>query len=91
MTPFERVRISRNWKLGFFQEKQFLKSKVKYIPWLQLEKELLWISRGDQILAFARTKEGINSGTPTYKICVKNKADVSRFVKRDDLILCGNT
>ncbi|RZC34718.1 F-box/WD repeat-containing protein 4 [Asbolus verrucosus] len=61
LSPFERLRISRNWKLGVYSEKSLLYSKAKYIPWLQLEKDLLWLSRDGYVKAYRRNSKGINT------------------------------
>ncbi|XP_063912481.1 F-box/WD repeat-containing protein 4 [Zophobas morio] len=89
LSSFERLRVSRNWKLGLYKERMLLYSKIKYIPWLQLEKNLLWISRGRCIQAYKRSSKGINTRNVVYTIKGSKNADVCRFVKKSNYILSG--
>jgi hypothetical protein len=91
LSPFERLRICRNWKLGIYSEKTLLYSKTKYIPWLQLDKNLLWLSREGFIRAYRRNSKGINTREVVHCIKGKTRAEVCRFVKKKNYILSGQT
>ncbi|EEZ99019.2 F-box/WD repeat-containing protein 4-like Protein [Tribolium castaneum] len=91
LSQFERLRISKNWCSGLYDEKRLLYNKDRYFPCLQLEKDLLWFSRGAHIFAYKRTKAGIDTRNPVYTITSRDNADIFRFVKRNNLVLSGQT
>lgn len=59
------------------------------MPWLQLEDSQLWISQGKTILRVQRLpEEGLKMQAP---ICIPSEhtEDISRFVKKDDILFTG--
>lgn len=57
------------------------------MPWLQLEKDILWFSRGRQILALKRRP---NSIATVPALCFKpHKEDVSRFIVKNGMVVSG--
>lgn len=91
LSHLERLRITKNWQLGVYDEMLLLYSKIKYFPYLQMERDLLWVSREGYIHGYKRNKNGINPRRPVYSLKAKNNADVFRFVKRKNFILSGQT
>lgn len=87
----ERQRITKNWQLGVYDEKLLFYSKIKYFSYLQMEKDLLWVSRQGYINGYSRNKYGINARRPVHSLKAKNNAEVFCFVKKKNLILSGHT
>jgi len=85
----EKCRISANWRSGYYNEKFYNTSNIKYMPWLQLERDVLWISRGSSIAAFRRHTDGLHMQPPLTVIKTSHTEDISRFVKTDDIIYTG--
>lgn len=57
------------------------------MPWLQLEKDILWFSRGRQILALKRRANSI--ATVPVVSFKPHKEDVSRFVVKNGKVVSG--
>ncbi|XP_034233847.1 F-box/WD repeat-containing protein 4-like isoform X1 [Thrips palmi] len=83
----DRCRVSQNWNLGRYEETIFLHNKTKYMPWLQLEKDIVWFSRGRQILALKRRANSIAT-VPALSF-KPHKEDVSRFVVKNGKVVSG--
>lgn len=58
----DKVRVSQNWRNGVYVETKLLVQSLRYMPRLQLEKELLWVSWGNRIWAHPRHKRKPESG-----------------------------
>jgi len=52
----EAVRISRNWRLAKYSETKLLVQNQRFMPRIQLERDLLWVSWGNRIWAHPRSK-----------------------------------
>ena len=61
----DAVRVSANWRRARYEEAKLLVHNMRYMPRLQLERELLWVSRGNTIWAHPRKKDGTISRTTT--------------------------
>ncbi|KAK3919121.1 F-box/WD repeat-containing protein 4 [Frankliniella fusca] len=83
----ERCRISQNWNSGRYQETIYLNNRTKFMPWLQLERDVLWFSRGRQILALKRRLNAI--GCVPAQSFVPHREDVSRFVVKSGMVISG--
>ncbi|XP_026294386.1 F-box/WD repeat-containing protein 4 [Frankliniella occidentalis] len=83
----ERCRISQNWNSGRYQETIYLNNRTKFMPWLQLERDILWFSRGRQILALKRRLNAIGC-VPSLSF-VPHREDVSRFVVKSGMVVSG--
>ncbi len=53
----DAVRISANWRQARYAETKLLVQNLRFMPRLQLERELLWVSWGNRIWAHPRNKE----------------------------------
>lgn len=84
----EKCRIAANWKRGCYKEKLY-SSKVKYMPWLILESDCLWVSKGCSIFAVRRQGSGLNMHQPFVTLTRGHIDDVCRFVKQSEVIVSG--
>lgn len=90
LKPNEKWRISYNWKIGRFKKSLLLKQNVKYIPWLCLNKDLLWISEGLWVKAYRRTRnQSLSVAMPEFTLRGDSDQDVSKFLHKNGLLLCG--
>ena len=55
----DKVRVSRNWTSGQFSETKLIVQNTRYMPRLQLEQDLLWVSWGNRIWAHPRLSSGL--------------------------------
>ncbi|KAJ1525697.1 hypothetical protein ONE63_008908 [Megalurothrips usitatus] len=83
----ERCRIAQNWDSGRYQETIYLNNRTKFMPWLQLDKDILWFSRGRQILALKRRANSI-AGVPVLSFTA-HREDISRFVVKNGKVMSG--
>jgi WD40 repeat protein len=59
------------------------------MPWISLEKDFLWFTKGDTLLKYRRNpKTGNICGHQLIKVCTKHE-DICRFVIKNDLIISG--
>ncbi|XP_054262418.1 F-box/WD repeat-containing protein 4 isoform X2 [Macrosteles quadrilineatus] len=61
----------------------------RYMPWLWLESQVLWITQGPRILGVPRLKDGIKWHSPHCIVKTAHTDDISRFVKADNVIFSG--
>jgi hypothetical protein len=73
----DRVRVSANWQHGIYAESKLLVQNVRYMPRMQLEREVLWVSWGNRIWAHPRGKDG-QVGRTTTRALKGHTDDVSR-------------
>lgn len=88
LTLREKCRISTNWKRGKFKENVYLSQKTRYMPWLSLNSNYLWVSKGRTILSYQRKHDGIFCSHPVHKL-VGHGDDVCRFVETENVIISG--
>lgn len=98
-TKLEKLRLQNNWKYGIYEEKSFFYSRKKFMPWLKLEKDRLWFSRGPKIYNYKRDKDFIIESKPTFVLtpqyrqsCVGvgfSSADVTKFAVKNNLLVAG--
>lgn len=60
---------------------------VRHLPWLVLEREQLWVSKGKSIQAFRRKKSGLVHVPNMF--LMGHSDDVCRFVSAGGLIVSG--
>ncbi|XP_028135056.1 F-box/WD repeat-containing protein 4 [Diabrotica virgifera virgifera] len=92
LSSFEKVRISRNWIEAKYTESPLLFSKRKFLPYLQLSKKYLWISRGGVIFCYKRRYRNLHAANPHYVLSPpvqRSKADVVNFHVKNNLIVAG--
>ncbi|CAG4948686.1 unnamed protein product [Colias eurytheme] len=96
ITWYNRSRISYNWCKGIFKSKLIVQHSTNYIPWMQLFSDVLILSIGSELKCFAIDKTGFNRGllwsihVPIMQRYDVRTNDVSRFILRENLIVCGN-
>lgn len=60
------------------------------MPWLLLEADQLWMSKGNSLHAFQRTKNGVKMEKPLLSLEKGHIEDIRRFVKAYNTIFsCG--
>lgn len=84
----EKCWQSVRWQTGRYEEKVLLQHYTMYMPWLQLERDALWYSKGAAILKFARLADGSVSDSPV-KTLRGHADDVGRFVCKEGLVVSG--
>ncbi|KAF4522412.1 hypothetical protein B566_EDAN007662 [Ephemera danica] len=92
-TRRELCRQSHNWRIGKYCETVYrfchVRQKTRFMPWLWLEADKLWLSKGNVIEAYIRQKHGHLSGRPLVRLQLNSKEDFSRFVIKDGLLVSG--
>ncbi|XP_075221827.1 F-box/WD repeat-containing protein 4 isoform X2 [Lycorma delicatula] len=84
----QKCRISVNWKLGSYVEKCF-STRIKFMPTLILEKNRLWMSKGENIHVFRRQGSFIHWKNPLFVLSNGHCKDICHFVKIGSLLLSG--
>lgn len=87
LSATSKCRIACNWIRGQYIEKIYYPFKTKYLPWLVLEKDRLWVSKGNCIQAFWRKPSGLVQAP--YISLRGHDDDVCRFVSAGGLIVSG--
>ncbi|CAH2095326.1 unnamed protein product [Euphydryas editha] len=95
---YNRCRISNNWCKGIFRNKIIVQHNTNYMPWLQFcDSDRLYLSVGSQIRCYAIDKKGMSHAkilwsqeVPIIKRRDVRTNDISRFVVKDNVIVCGN-
>ncbi|XP_069698480.1 F-box/WD repeat-containing protein 4 [Periplaneta americana] len=82
-----KCRIAYNWVRGRYSEKIYHPFKTKHLPWLVLERDRLWLSKGKYIRAFQRKSTGLVQSSSLF--LKGHSDDVCRFVSVDGLIVSG--
>ncbi|KAK6635154.1 hypothetical protein RUM43_007982 [Polyplax serrata] len=83
----DKYRLNFHWRNNYYNENIYLKSKERFRPWLHLESNNLFISRGSEILSFKRCKKGI--GKKQSLVFKGHSEDVVRFAVKDGLMISG--
>ena len=60
---------------------------IRFIPWIQLESQTLWYSKGDLIFSYERSFGIFKKKRNIIKL--PNKEDVSKFMLVDDFVICA--
>ncbi|XP_013165887.1 PREDICTED: F-box/WD repeat-containing protein 4-like [Papilio xuthus] len=96
---YSRCRISHNWCKGIFKKQRALHYDTLYIPWLELHKsQMLLLALGSEMFCFSTDRKGSpNCRTSLWSLHVPiirrydiRTNDISRFVIKDNILLCGN-
>ncbi|XP_044762196.1 F-box/WD repeat-containing protein 4 [Coccinella septempunctata] len=89
LTPFEKHRISNNWKVGRYKESKVFLSK-EFIPHFHLEQNSIWFGKDDSIKCYQRSKKKIFSNKLKHDFCGFNYKDVCKFVVKNDKVCTAN-
>lgn len=90
LPPKEKCRVSLNWRRGKCRRVCLIKQRTKYMPWLQLSTNKLWVSQGERILGYRHFKSGVTSHCP-QQILKGHAGDICRFVATDDFVISGGS
>ena len=85
----DAVRVSGNWRRAQYEETKLLVQNTRFMPRLQLERDLLWVSWGNRIWAHPRNPEDGTIARATTRALKGHTDDVSRFVVKDGLLVSG--
>ena len=85
----DKWRISHNWTIGKYTEKSLLYERENYLPWLHLERELVWISRGCYVKAYRRKNGAVNVDGPVYILSGHSLSEISKFAVTEDYVVGG--
>lgn len=88
LQPVEKCWQSVRWKTGRYEEKILLQHRTAYMPWLHLEQDVLWYSKGAVILKFKRLKDG-TIGQDVLLTLRGHRDDVGHFVCKNGLVVGG--
>lgn len=98
-TKLEKLRLQNNWKYGIYSEKSMFPIRKKFMPWIKIDKENLWFSRGHKIFNYKRNKENIIKSKPSYVLIPKyprnysgtglSTFDVTRFTISKNILVAG--
>ncbi|XP_071792667.1 F-box/WD repeat-containing protein 4-like [Asterias amurensis] len=85
----EMCRISLNWTRGNKKENLLYKFKTRYLPWLQLDGQQLYLSQGEKVHSFRLHDNGSIYKKPLVSFHGQLN-DVTQFVvKKDRLLTAG--
>ncbi|CAH1175624.1 unnamed protein product [Phaedon cochleariae] len=89
LSALEKMRIDKNWTIGRYSEKSLLYSKKKIMPWIHMNDQFLWFSRGNEILCFERNYNGINIHKPSFSLKTERNEDIVNFQLNSNFLVCG--
>lgn len=89
LAPFEKHRISNNWKVGRYKESSIYLSRA-FITQFYLEKNSIWIGKGGCIKCCQRVGNTINMHRAKYKLHGYNHTEVCKFVVRNNYVTTVN-
>ncbi|XP_071947428.1 F-box/WD repeat-containing protein 4-like [Antedon mediterranea] len=84
----EICRLSRNWENGLMKDVQLIKLKTQLLPHLQLQKDQLYVSHGENVHCYRIKNNGNISKNPVL-VCSKHVHDICKFVVKDGHIVTG--
>ncbi|XP_069361851.1 F-box/WD repeat-containing protein 4 [Maniola hyperantus] len=95
---YNKCRISHNWCKGIYRNKVIIQHATNYMPWLQLcSSEVWYLSVGSDLRCYSVDKRGLPISSllwtihvPTVKRDDVRTNDISRFIVKDNIIICGN-
>ncbi|XP_020493903.2 F-box/WD repeat-containing protein 4 [Labrus bergylta] len=87
----ERVKVAQNWCDGVCKKTIPLKWKTKLLPWLQLDRDLLFLSQAADIGAYHQHQGTGRLHRSPYEIYSGHKGDVCRFVLTDSHLISGGS
>ncbi|KAL2083459.1 hypothetical protein ACEWY4_021232 [Coilia grayii] len=79
----DRVRTSQNWSQGSCRKETLLKWKPNLLPWLQLDRDVLYLSQAADIGAYHLSAERGRFQHRRFALFSGHQEDVCRFVLTD--------
>ncbi|XP_028176651.1 uncharacterized protein LOC114364627 [Ostrinia furnacalis] len=99
LSIYNQLRISNNWRKGIYKNKVIIQHNTKYMPWLYFHNsQLILLSVGSELHCYEVDRRGTLRGAapiwkfkvPTVKRGDIRTNDISRFVRSENIIFCGN-
>ncbi|CAB3233461.1 unnamed protein product [Arctia plantaginis] len=99
LTWYNRCRISRNWQNGCYKSKELIRHYTNYMPWLKFyNSEVMLLTIGSELVCHQTDNKGVPiCNKRLWKIDVPKVLrqdvrtnDISRFVLKNNLLVCGN-
>uniref|UniRef100_A0A3Q1I204 F-box domain-containing protein n=1 Tax=Anabas testudineus TaxID=64144 RepID=A0A3Q1I204_ANATE len=87
----ERVKIAQNWCKGLCKRVVPLKWKTKLLPWLQLDRNILFLSQAANIGAYYVRQDSGRLQRNPFEIYSGHNGDVCRFVLTDSHLISGGS
>ncbi|KAM4591529.1 F-box/WD repeat-containing protein 4 isoform 2-T2 [Odontesthes bonariensis] len=87
----ERVKMAQNWYSGVYKRSIPLKWKIKLLPWLQLDGDILFLSQASSIGAYHLHQESRRFQRSPFEIYSGHKGDVCRFVPTVSHLISGGS
>lgn len=80
--------VSNNWQCGKYEKKILFSQNAKVIPHIQLTKDILWWSGGNQLYGFRRTEPFQDNN----RIFIHDNvtSDICKFIVNNDYIITGH-
>ncbi|XP_013780611.1 F-box/WD repeat-containing protein 4-like, partial [Limulus polyphemus] len=85
----EKYKVSLNWRKSKYKELGLISQHTKYMPWIQLEADKLWYSKGSNIFCYTRKPRGRLQHKPLL-VLRGHVDDVCHFVCRDGIVYSGS-
>ncbi|KAG8435384.1 hypothetical protein GDO86_013367 [Hymenochirus boettgeri] len=85
----ERVRVSKNWKNGCCRRDTMLKWKRNLMPWICLDRDLLYLSQAEEIRAYRLHSNVKSLHRQPFAAFLGHREDVCRFVLASSHIISG--
>ncbi|XP_054167414.1 F-box/WD repeat-containing protein 4-like [Oppia nitens] len=89
LSTLEKCRVSHNWINGVYKEKVIIRHKTRYLPWICLEKDFLWLTKGNIILRYKRKSNNYCVYKRFVQKLMSATQDICRFVVTNDLVISG--
>lgn len=80
--------VSNNWQYGKYEKKILFSQNRKLIPRIQLTKDILWWSGGNQLYGFKR----IEPFQENNRIFISDnvRSDICKFIVKNEYIITGH-
>ncbi|CAG2164197.1 unnamed protein product [Oppiella nova] len=88
LTPREKCLTSENWRDGVYSERTVVRHKCRFMPWICLQKDFLWFTKGNLIHRYKRNPKSGSVYKHLLKV-YKTGEDICRFVVNDDFVVSG--
>lgn len=87
----ERVRTAQNWYDGVCRRDILLKWKTKLLPWLQLDRDILFMSQAADIQAYHIHRESGRLQQRPSQVYLGHRGDVCRFICTQSHLISGGS
>uniref|UniRef100_A0A8P4GME3 F-box and WD repeat domain containing 4 n=1 Tax=Dicentrarchus labrax TaxID=13489 RepID=A0A8P4GME3_DICLA len=87
----DRVKIAQNWYDGVCKRAIPLKWKTKLLPWLQMDRDTLFLSQAADIGAYHLRQDSGRLQHKPFEIYSGHEGDVCRFVLTDSHLISGGS